>query len=513
MSGFLWATITGLSPLRLQLDGDAAPLPLTPDSLVDPRQLTVSDRVRVQVANKRVVIYGRSSGLVPVIKSSIILNGGLRTNQDGYVSGTNIPIGTYAFDGIKASGVINLHTNPSIETATTGFSASTGTPTLTSDTGQAKTGTHSLKAVSTASSTDVAVGYTLAGLVIGKLYNVSRWVYSVDARTQCYLDTNSAATPISGATSTGTATSVTAGAWTRVSAVIQATATTAAVIFRNAGGPSATGKIVYQDGFQVTEGATLYPTFDGSTTDCSWSGTANASTSYNVPNVVPTLTGTFDPNFGSFFTINANGRVCQILERSLVPAGSYIEVNGGTAQTRVYNNTTAPGSRPAWTTGPVTFAADGTDDVVVEYFGGAGGATIGQLRMFAGSTDYGFTLQRLETEVRECQRHYFCVESPPSDYAPLGVGVGFGATAITRVNVRWPVRMRSIPTIATSSLIAWNGSGNYTTTNTTVGPGITVDGMVSDFAVASGGVTGQAFSVQVPSGGSTHYFRADARIR
>lgn len=57
-----WATVTGVSPLRVTLDGDSDALPFVPDSLVDPAALVVNDRVRCELSNRRVVIVGRSGG-------------------------------------------------------------------------------------------------------------------------------------------------------------------------------------------------------------------------------------------------------------------------------------------------------------------------------------------------------------------------------------------------------------------------------------------------------------------
>lgn len=60
----IWATVTAIAPLRIQLDGDTAALPFTPDSLVDPGVLAVSDRVRCELGGRRVVVVGRAGGLV-----------------------------------------------------------------------------------------------------------------------------------------------------------------------------------------------------------------------------------------------------------------------------------------------------------------------------------------------------------------------------------------------------------------------------------------------------------------
>lgn len=62
MSRFTWATVTQVSPLRIQLDGDPAALLITPSSLVDTAALAVSDRVRVEMADNRVIVHGRYGG-------------------------------------------------------------------------------------------------------------------------------------------------------------------------------------------------------------------------------------------------------------------------------------------------------------------------------------------------------------------------------------------------------------------------------------------------------------------
>lgn len=65
-STFTWATVTALGPLRIRLDGDTSALPVTPDSLVDPLLLAVSDRVRVELSNNRALVLGAAGGPAPV---------------------------------------------------------------------------------------------------------------------------------------------------------------------------------------------------------------------------------------------------------------------------------------------------------------------------------------------------------------------------------------------------------------------------------------------------------------
>lgn len=58
-SVFKWGTVAGVSPLRVRLDGDTEPLPVTPDSLVDPQDLAVGVRVRCEMSARRFIIHGR----------------------------------------------------------------------------------------------------------------------------------------------------------------------------------------------------------------------------------------------------------------------------------------------------------------------------------------------------------------------------------------------------------------------------------------------------------------------
>ena len=55
-----WATVTATGPLRMRRDGDADPLPITPDALVS--GLVVGARVWCQRSGRAVVILGRNNG-------------------------------------------------------------------------------------------------------------------------------------------------------------------------------------------------------------------------------------------------------------------------------------------------------------------------------------------------------------------------------------------------------------------------------------------------------------------
>lgn len=62
LTSFKWATVTAINPIEIRLDGDTAALDLIPDSLLDPMELKVGSRVRVELSLRKVVIHGKSGG-------------------------------------------------------------------------------------------------------------------------------------------------------------------------------------------------------------------------------------------------------------------------------------------------------------------------------------------------------------------------------------------------------------------------------------------------------------------
>lgn len=62
ITSFKWATVTGVNPLAIRLDGDPAALALIPDSLIDPLSLGVGARVRVELSLRKCVIHGAANG-------------------------------------------------------------------------------------------------------------------------------------------------------------------------------------------------------------------------------------------------------------------------------------------------------------------------------------------------------------------------------------------------------------------------------------------------------------------
>jgi len=471
-------------------------------------------------------VYAKSP---TVVAPNLVMNGACRTNQDGYVSGTSIPIGTYAFDGWKSSGVVNLFTNPtagaSINGASTGSSALGTITRLTAQTipgltyqatawrstpGSGSQGFY-WNGGTSGSGTPIVSGCPVT--TKGKTYRASLYVRTSVAKTLRINLEDLAPGPAGTLVASGTTVTTVANTWQRldVSGVAgsgSASATAMDVYVYLTTGTWAAGETLDVAAVMLTEGSVLYPYFDGATTDCSWSGTANASTSYNVPNVVPTLTGTFDSNFGSLFTVNANGRVSQIVERSRVPAGVYLITHSGTATIRVYNNTTAPASRPAFQTAPFLFTADGTDDVGIEFSGGGSGATFGQVRMFAGTTDYGFSLPNIGDELSDCERYFHRITIPDAaGYYFLGT---WGSTSLADVSLQWEMRAAPFATFSNLGADSSGAGGVVSSVNTVVWTPNTV--FVRLNTGATGVLNGGVYFRRVNSG-SVAFLALDARIR
>jgi len=261
-----------------------------------------------------------------------------------------------------------------------------------------------------ASSTgDAYMVKTLTGLVIGKTYNVSVWAYITATGTQFTVGRSLFAFDGSSAQVSAAINQSLLNQWQRLSLTIIPTTTSLQLRLYPYLNNTST---IYYDDVQVTEGTVLHATFCGADTDCSWSGTADASTSSNTVNLATTLDYSYDVDLlhGQELVVRSGGgRLTQIVEQSKVPSGTYTIAHSGTATMRVYKNTLAPASRPAFQASPFSFTADGTDDIVVEFTNPGGGSstgTISQVRMYAGSTDFGFALQNVDDELRACQRYY-----------------------------------------------------------------------------------------------------------
>lgn len=164
-------------------------------------------------------------------------------------------------------------------------------------------------------------------------------------------------------------------------------------------------------------------------------------------------------------TISTSGGLQQIVERQNVPAGTYTLSWSGTATGRVYNS---GGTPPSYAASPVTFTADGTANVVLEFTASGSSKTLGTVKFERGSsaTTYSLAGGTYTGEVAACQRYYFKDSTST-------ISDGYAQTA-TNVFQRYfyPVMMRTTPTltqtggaIATQNTAATTYSLDATGTN------------------------------------------------
>lgn len=169
---------------------------------------------------------------------------------------------------------VNYVSNPSFETATTGWAGNAGGETLTRTVtpAQAQAGDAYLHVAATASSNS-GVFYSLSGLTAGATLTVSAYVRVVSATGAVYLR----AITTSGPALTVASSATTSSSWQRLSVQITLPvgSTSMNVVITNNAAATVTFDL---DAVQaVVGGATPY--FDGDTPGCDWSGTPHASTS------------------------------------------------------------------------------------------------------------------------------------------------------------------------------------------------------------------------------------------
>jgi len=151
----------------------------------------------------------------------------------------------------------------------------------------------------------------------------------------------------------------------------------------------------------------------------------------------------------------------QIIERASVPAGTYTLSWEGTATGRVYNS---GGSAPSYTSGPITVALDGLEDVVVSFEGQ--GDTLGKIKLEAGTVPTPFEQISVADELALCQRYYWQV-GPSSALQPF---INGAIWSTTNAYLMMPLRvtMRARPTLTysgASDFKVWS-RGSYRTAST-----------------------------------------------
>ncbi|MGN6324500.1 DUF859 family phage minor structural protein [Pseudolysinimonas sp.] len=261
-----------------------------------------------------------------------------------------------------------------------------------------------------------------------------------------------------------------AGATARVSVTFTVPLTATNFYFRLYNGHAA--GTIYWDATQMTKGTSVQPYFDGATAAAGiykygWNGTPDNGNSSRIVNRYADFTAT--PQ-GQAITLSAQTRICQIIEREELSAGTHILAHDGTAQMRVYNVQTNPQDRPAFVSGPLTVTLDGTDDVIVEFTAPAAAlATVANVRLYRGSADFGYAPRSVADELVRCQRFYlrFDNQFTGDRLSPDGQqdDVNWG-NAVYQL----PTPMRRVPGVLTAGGPAWSDSVNFTTAVAYSGP-------------------------------------------
>lgn len=146
---------------------------------------------------------------------------------------------------------------------------------------------------------------------------------------------------------------------------------------------------------------------------------------------------------GQSLTINSGGGLQQVIEQGLVPAETYTLSWTGTATGRVYNSGATP---PSYAASPVTFTADGSANVVVEFTASGGTKTLSKVEFNAGTgVTWALATPTLQTELAACQRYYYRVTPGGDGYSFGGIGFASSTTA-AQFNFLTKVTMRATPT-------------------------------------------------------------------
>ena len=158
---------------------------------------------------------------------------------------------------------------------------------------------------------------------------------------------------------------------------------------------------------------------------------------------------------GQQLTINSGGGLQQIIEQGLVPAGTYTLSWTGTATARVYN---VGATAPSFAASPVTFTADGTANVIIEFTATGATKTVSKVQFNAGiGTNWSLATPTLQSELAACQRYYYRITSDIS-YGVIGASAWTLSTTTANAAFPYAQTMRTAPSAIEYSSLGLAGN-------------------------------------------------------
>jgi len=400
----------------------------------DAVELTRRNEKRLNRLERRANWGGSVQALSNRGLDNLIINGDFRINQRLYASGAALTPGLvtgYAHDRWRTGEYMNLVSNPSFETNTTGWGNANNTASRVNT--WSKDGSWSLQLASP-SAADNFAQITIPTLP-GVTYSVSAWARltapltgSVSSRPRAiavFDNTTSAQLGLSPALPN-------VAGEARLSVTFVATGTVT-IIRVNHGHTAGT---IWWDAIMTTEHAPLRPYVT--------QYSRAARTSY---------TFTQTPN-GCTITLNSGGVIQQVVERANMPAGDYTLTWEGTAQARVYRNSNLA-LLASIASGPLTFTTDGSDDIIVEFEAVGGMATLANVNLVAGIAAYPYRPRHITDEFLLAQRYYWRAEAPAGFYNMTTLGVQY-TTSTGGVTVQMPTPLRVAPVVSWGAGITWS---------------------------------------------------------
>jgi hypothetical protein len=218
----------------------------------------------------------------------------------------------------------NQCTNPSFEAGITGWSAfGTNPPTIIQSTAQALNRTHSLLITwATSSSSVQGAQITWTGLTIGATYAASLSAYTPTG--------GAGVIPVIAGVKFGPASSTTQNSWNTPFGVIFVASATSHTVQLWSNGPTTAGQTTHVDAVLFEQSNVIAPYFDGASSGCQWTGTADLSTSQQLSGSLSITTSVDmvnEPPRVAIFVTGASGTTAQITRTD--PDGAVRPVRGG----------------------------------------------------------------------------------------------------------------------------------------------------------------------------------------